>query len=528
MNDIENFLKNTKAYPNWKKIGFNSHHGVLIPLFALRSEQSSGIGEYFDLFQVIDWLKNIGFDVLQLLPLNETGKDPSPYNAISSCALNTMHLTLHKLPGIDNNTSLKEMLKDFKIFNSYHRIHYAGLKKLKENFLHEYYDYIYDELKKDKEFETFLIENPWLEEYALFRAIQEKQNYKVWDDWPEMEKNPTKQNLPKLVQKYHPDMHFHFAMQYFCFKQLKEVKKYAGEKGILIQGDVPILVSRNSADVWFNRDVFDLTHVAGAPPDNYSIYGQKWGFPLFNWNKLKQNNYYWWKRRLNSIKDLYDIYRIDHVVGFFRIWAMLPDEDAVQGKFLPKDPAYWTKKGREKLEMMLDSSPLLPIAEDLGLIPKTVYRTLDNLGICGSKVVPWETNRFGYIKFSNYPKLSVTMLSTHDSDTFQQWWEGYQKGSTKFAKFMNWHYNIQLSYSQRKELLYNAHHTPSFFHINLLQEYLNLYPELSWPDPDDERINIPGTMLPTNWTYRFKPSFEEILNHKDLEKDLKEILRKKD
>jgi 4-alpha-glucanotransferase len=146
------------------------------------------------------------------------------------------------------------------------------------------------------------------------------------------------------------------------------------------------------------------------------------------------------------------------------------------------------------------------------------------LGICGTKVIPWERTIFGYIKFNNYEPLSVTTLSTHDSDTFQQWWEGYPKGSTKFAKFKNWHYEHHLTHSQRKELLYNAHRTSSIFHINLLQEYLALYPELIWPDPEDERINVPGTLRPTNWSYRFKPSFETIINHEGLEKDLKDIL----
>ncbi|NGX34111.1 MAG: 4-alpha-glucanotransferase [Candidatus Anoxychlamydiales bacterium] len=525
MSEISKFIKTTKAAKHWENVGAFNHHGIVVPLFALRCENSSGIGEYLDLKKVIDWCKKVGFDVIQLLPLNETGIDPSPYNAISSCALSSLHISLHALDGVKENPSLMQKLKGFEVLNTYQRVHYLQLKRLKSDFLREYYEYIFDDLKKDKEFERFLQKNSWLEEFALFRTIQEKENYKTWDNWPKDLQNITEKNLSKYIEKYHIDMHFHFAVQYFCFKQLSDVKKYADSKNIKILGDVPILVSKNSSDVWFNRSIFDFKHVAGAPPDAYSIYGQKWGFPLFDWDQLKATKYHWWKRRLHNIEDLYHMYRIDHVVGFFRIWCMLPDEPATEGRFFPRDPVLWEKNGRNRLQMMLDASKLLPIAEDLGLIPKIVYKTLKDLGVCGTKVIPWETTRFGgFIKFNNYEPLSITSVSTHDSDTFSQWWAGFLKGSTKFAKFKNWHYSPHLTYKQRKELLTDAHHTSSLFHINLLSEYLALYPDLVWPDIDDERINVPGTMRPTNWTYRFKPTFEEIMENKELEKDIKDIL----
>ena len=524
MDEIEKYISTTAASKHWEKIGSRPHHGVVIPLFALRCQKSSGVGEYLDLFKVIDWCKDVGFDVVQLLPLNATGKDPSPYNAISSCALNPLHISLNALEGLDDNKELKEKLKDFEILNTYQKVHYLQLKRLKLDFLYEYYKYIFDDLKKDKDFEKFLRNNSWLEEFALFRTLQEEQNYKTWDNWPEDLQNIDEKNLSKYIEKYHSDMHFHFATQYICFKQLSSVKEYADKKNILILGDVPILVSKNSSDVWFNRSMFDLTKAAGAPPDAYSVYGQRWGFPLFNWKNLKDSNYHWWRRRLKTIENIYHMYRIDHVVGFFRIWSMLKDEPATEGRFFPRDPVLWNKNGKNRLLMMLHSSKLLPIAEDLGLIPKIVYTTLKELGICGTKVIPWETNVFGFVKFNNYEPLSITSVSTHDSDTFSQWWEGFPKGSTRFAKLKNWHYEPHLTYKQRKELLTDAHHTTSLFHINLLQEYLALYPDLVWPDIDDERINVPGTMRPSNWTYRFKPTFEKIMAHDKLKQDIKDII----
>ncbi len=525
MQKLKDFLQNTITKSHWEKIGVFPHNGIVVPLFSLHSEKSSGIGEYLDLIPIIEWVKSIGMDTIQLLPLNETGKDPSPYNAISSCALNPIHISLRDLPNVENNRELFEKLDEFKIFNNYQRIPYPQIQRTKEAWLKEYYSFIEDDLKKEDSFITFVDQNiSWLEEYALFRALKEKYDNKNWSLWPEKHQDIPKENFFELIEEYKNEIYFYYALQYFCYSQMSSVKTFAVKNNVLIEGDVPILVSANSCDVWNNREIFDMSHVAGAPPDNYSKYGQKWGFPLFNWDHLKGKDYFWWKRRLNVILPLYHMYRIDHVVGFFRLWCMLSDENATQGKFLPKDPTQWDEKGRERLTMMINSSPLLPMAEDLGLIPKLVYNALKDFGICGTKVIPWEKTLFGYIKYKNYEPLSVSTVSTHDSDTLAQWWEGYPKGSTKFARFKKWHYDPHLTYFQRKEILKDSHHTASIFHINLLQEYLALIPDFVWEDPDDERINVPGTLDPTNWTYRFRPSIEEIIANDTLAKEIREII----
>jgi 4-alpha-glucanotransferase len=525
--NIKDYINTTISKNHWEKIGIKDHHGIALPLFALKCKNSSGIGEFLDLFEVIDYLKEINFDTLQLLPLNETGNDPSPYNALSSLALNPIHISLHSLEGLEDNLDLKSKLNDFKIFSTYQKIHYIKIKKMKMDFLYEYYLFRFDYIKQDEDFNNFLKKHSWLEEYALYRVLLDENNNKHWDEWPKNLQNVTKKDLANLIEKYKSKMHFYFFLQYLAFSQMISVKRHADKNNILILGDVPILISPYSCDVWFNREVFDFSYVAGAPPDSYSLYGQKWGFPLFNWKNLESTNYLWWRRRLKVIEDLYHMYRIDHVVGFFRIWAIDKDKDkdATEGRFIPKDPASWKKEGIKRLKMMLHSTKLLPIAEDLGLIPKIVYKTLKNLGICGTKVIPWERTALGYIKFNNYEPLSLTTISTHDSDTFSGFWQTNYALATKFAKFKRWHYHHDLTYNQRKELLHDAHHTTSIFHINLFQEYLALYPGLVDIDPDEERINIPGTMLPTNWSYRFKKSFDEIKNHEKLKQDLKDIIK---
>jgi 4-alpha-glucanotransferase len=181
-------------------------------------------------------------------------------------------------------------------------------------------------------------------------------------------------------------------------------------------------------------------------------------------------------------------------------------------------------QGKEHLEMLLNASEMLPIAEDLGLIPKITYTTIKELGICGTKVMRWQ-KRFGqFIKLSKYEKLSVSTLSTHDITLLGQWWEDNKKQAKKLSKFYKIDYKKKLTPEMRKKILIGAHSTTSLFHINLFQEYLSLNPDFIYSDPKDERINIPGTVSSSNWSYRIKPYLEDIMKNKTFSSDIKEIL----
>jgi 4-alpha-glucanotransferase len=301
---------------------------------------------------------------------------------------------------------------------------------------------------------------------------------------------------------------------------MEKVRAFATSLSFFLMGDLPILLSPDSADVWKERSFFRLDLSAGAPPDLYNTFGQKWGFPLLNWDVVRKDHFSWWKRRLSVIEKCYHMYRIDHVVGFFRIWAIPEGKEPTDGYFIPTDASLWFKQGQEILEMMIDSSPLLPIAEDLGTIPEEVYPILKNLGICGIKVLRWQ----GGIAYSEYEPLSMTTVSTADMEPLSLWWEKYPNEAQDLCKFKNWDYEESLSQSRRMEILQDAHSTTSLFHINPLQEYLALFPELVWDNPLDERINIPGTLLPINWTYRLRPYLEELTQHTPLSEAIEKIL----
>jgi 4-alpha-glucanotransferase len=242
---------------------------------------------------------------------------------------------------------------------------------------------------------------------------------------------------------------------------------------------------------------------------------------------MREDNYSWWKRRLEVACQFYDIYRIDHIIGFFRIWAIPRGESPRKGKFVPPTDDLVVMQGKTLLEMMMNSSKMFPIGEDLGIMPDSIYNALRELGICGTKIIRWEKDRATHCIFTPYKEyypLSMTSVSTHDSDTLQLWWKKYPEEAKAFSHFKGWHYTPELSMERHKEILWDSHHTASIFHINLLQEYFALFPKLAWPSQEDERINIPGYILPTNWTYRFRPWLEEITSHEPLKKLLQELI----
>ncbi len=510
-----------RTSPHWAKIGLRPHHGICVPLFSLRTEKSCGIGEFTDLIPLINWCKSLKLDCIQLLPLDDTGTDPSPYNPLTSCALDPVYLGLSHLP--DPGKDLLLELDLFTPLTRSQRVHRNEVKKMKLEWLKKYFAKAFKDISQTTDYKGFIEKNGWLELYGLFLALKGEFGGKHWRDWPEKYAHPE----PQQIELRQGAVDFHSFVQFLCHSQLRKAKEHASKNGVFIKGDIPILISQDSVDVWSNRSLFNLDYAAGAPPDYYNPDGQNWGFPLFDWEQMRHRAFTWWKRRLAVAEPFFHIYRIDHVVGFFRIWGIPQKKELDGAHFIPSERDLWAGLGIELLNMLIECSPLLPIAEDLGTIPEEVYPILKQLGICGTKVVRWERYKGGdrdYIPYSKYEPFSMTTLSTPDIDPLGTWWKKFPAESVPFAKFKNWEYHSELATKQRLELLRDAHHTPSYFHINLLQEYLALFPELVWLNPEDERINVPGTTLPTNWTYRFRPFLEEIAEHKGLADALQQIL----
>ncbi|MCP5469897.1 MAG: 4-alpha-glucanotransferase [Chlamydiales bacterium] len=525
---MESKLYKTQAAPQWKKIGVKNHHGICLPLSALHSKNSCGIGEYLDLIPLVSWCTEIGFDVIQLLPINDTGLGVSPYDSLSAYALNPLFLSLSALPELGYIPNYEEKIAKVRYWNRTPRVKFHIVRELKNVFFKEYIPTVFPIISQTFEYKKFVQEQAsWLEPYALFKAIKEKNYWKSWEDWPGPYKTPTKEMYRELLETHKDSCDFHKLLQFLCFLQFEKVKKIATEKKVFLKGDIPILISQDSADVWYHRHLFWLHLSAGAPPDMYTRDGQHWGFPLYDWDEIEKEKYKWWKERLELASHLYHLYRIDHVVGFFRMWGIAQGRLPKDGSFFPPEEHKWLPHGKKIMEMMLKSAPILPIGEDLGLVPKTVKQTLYDLGICGTKMMRWERQYKtdgSFIPPSEYEPMTMTTVSTHDSDTLQLWWRHFPKEAKLFSEFKGWDYKPFLTLERHKEILYDSHHSASLFHINLLQEYLALFPDMISTNLADERINIPGKVLDTNWTYRFRPSVEEIIENALLKETMKELI----
>ena len=500
-----------KTKVHWENIGRKPHHGFVTPLSSIRTQKSYGVGEFLDLIPLIDFCKKVGFDTIQLLPINDMGGNTSPYSAISSCALDPIFLSLIELP------YAKPLLKDIqslKEFNQTKRVDFYEVKQQKLSWLYTYFKKAFPKVKETQTFDEFLKEHQsWLKPYAKFKGLRKHYQDTHWTTWPKKH--------PKIPQS---EIEFHYFLQFCCFSQMEKAKKYAESQGCFLKGDIPILICSDSADLWHEKKYFFLDPVAGSPPDSFSRFGQKWNLPICNWEEMRKSNFSWWRRRLSVASHLYHIYRIDHVIGLFRFWAIPKTRGPLQGYYLPENRSEWESQGRELLEMMLLTTPALPIAEDLGIIPPEVPKVLKELGICGTKIMQWQQIKGTPIPLSEYEPFSLTTVSTHDSPTLEMWWRDSPKEAKLLCKHKGWRYEVPLSFERRFEILSDSHRSSSYFHINLLQEYLALFPELISENPEEERINIAGIVLRTNWTYRFKPTIEEMSSHKDLIKVLRSFL----
>jgi len=521
---VDSYIQETITRKAWGKVGISSHHGLNVPLLSLHTKKSAGCGEFLDLILLIDWCKTLGMDVVQLLPLNDSGFDPSPYNALSSCALHPIYLSLYALPRIE---PFQKQLSELAALNDSKLIPYPTVYQKKMALLKNYIRTVKDDLKKESSYALFLKEHEWLQPYTLFKVLKELYKNSHWKDWKEEDRSPSSHHLHHLYEKHRSQMEYHALIQYLCFQQMQTVKKHAEKQNVFLKGDVPILVSPDSADVWHHPMFFDFSYVAGSPPSLLNQEGQYWGFPLYNWTALEENHYEWWKRRLQTAEKLYHIYRIDHILGFFRIWAIRPDHPAKTGAFLPSDPGIMEAQGRALLEIITGFTSMLPIGEDLGSVPPFVPKCLKDYGIPGTRIFRWQRKeKFSgpFLPYETYEPISMTSVSTHDLPTVKVWWKKKPEEAQEYCRFKGWTYHKNLSFEYQYEILYDNHHSGSLFHINLLQEYLALCPHLTWENPEDERINYPGTVKKRNWTYRYKMPLETLTEDKELASLIKKLV----
>lgn len=449
----------------WKEFGARRRAGVTTPLFSLYSKESIGIGEAPDLKLQIDWCKKTGLSIIQLLPLNDVGFDFRPYDAQSSMALDPMYLSIESLTDCDLKpfaVQIKALRQKFPTGQS--RVDY-GVKKAKLELLQA----IFESLtmpQKEKSFVTYLKANKdWLDDYAVFKALKEKYRMIGWMEWPEEFRTKEPKAVATYARQHADGVLFHKWLQWQLFQQFHEVKRYAAKNGVLLMGDMPFLVSRDSADVWAQQEYFKLDLSSGAPPDLYFAQGQRWGMPPYNWERIAADDFKYLRRKMKCAENLFDLYRIDHFVGMFRLWTISLNEPAehggMHGYFEPSDEAQWKNHGQRILEVMLQSAKMLPCAEDLGVVPKCSYEILDEYKIPGSDVQRWVRHWGKDFRFKSgdvYRENSMAMLSTHDTSAFCAWWE-YEAGTVDEWFFQKKCEERGISFDYFKDKLFDLAHS---------------------------------------------------------------------
>lgn len=329
--------------PNFQLPAFKGA-GTAVPIFSLRSEASFGCGEFADLKLLADWAALTGQKIIQTLPINDTTitgtwKDSYPYSSISVFALHPIYINIEKIGEVADKEAYEEKKRELAALKF---VDYEATLKLKIAYLKELYKKKGSAAFKEKEYATYFEKNShWLRPYAVFCYLRDKFGTSEFAKWEEDAKFSQKR-IDKYCTagtKEYKEVAFYLYVQYQLHKQLKEAVEYAHAKGVAIKGDIPIGVNRNSIETWMYPELFDRNGQAGAPPDDFSKTGQNWGFPIYNWENMAKDNYQWWKLRFENMAEYFDAYRVDHILGFFRIFR-IPSGDTLglMGQFAPSMP----------------------------------------------------------------------------------------------------------------------------------------------------------------------------------------------
>ena len=330
-------------FPSWKGAG------VAIPVFSLRSKKSFGTGEFTDIRLLVDWAKQTGLHLIQLLPINDTTathsrSDSYPYAAISAFALHPLYLNLEKVAGSDKSATIKALKKKQEELNALPDVNYDEVMQLKESALKELYAAQKAAFLNDtKYFEFFDLNRHWLVPYAAFCYLRDKYKTADFNQWTKhaVYDEAAIQKLVAPDQKHYDEVAIHYFIQYHLHRQLKEATAYAHSNGIVVKGDLPIGIFRYSCDAWVAPELYNMNAQAGAPPDDFAIKGQNWGFPTYNWAKMQEDGFAWWRRRFEQMSEYFDAFRIDHILGFFRIWSIPLDAvEGIMGRFVPAIPIH--------------------------------------------------------------------------------------------------------------------------------------------------------------------------------------------
>ena len=318
--------------------------GTLVPVFSLRTRKSAGIGDFGDLKTMIDFVASTGQKVLQLLPINDTTithtwTDSYPYSCISVFAIHPQYANLHALPELKDAKARAEAEKTCAELNALDKIDYEKVNGFKINYLRQIFNQEGEKMMKTAEYKAFFQDaKQWLVPYAQYSYLRDKNGTADFNQWPDHQvwDEAERKALTDPKTAAYKNVAFFYFVQFVLDRQMQEAHEHAKAKGVILKGDIPIGVNRNGCDVWMEPKYFNLNGQAGAPPDDFSANGQNWGFPTYNWFEMLKDGCQWWNRRFQNMARYFDAYRIDHVLGFFRIWEIpVSSVHGLLGQFAP-------------------------------------------------------------------------------------------------------------------------------------------------------------------------------------------------
>jgi 4-alpha-glucanotransferase len=552
--------------------------GVLVPLFALRTERDLGTGDLEGLHQFIDWAAETGFKVIQLLPINEMGADHSPYNAISAIALEPT--TLHLAPRSPDDLSQQdfdEVVAQYDLPKlRTGAVKHQKVRKLKLQLLERAYASFVRRGEEHpaywKVFQEFCrAESAWLDEYALFRALMEKnKNREAWELWPEEHRTIDAAGnwmggLPQAkLKRFNERLMFHRYVQWIAYSQWIAARSHAESRGIGLMGDIPFGINRCSADVYARRDEFTLEWCGGAPPEPYfkddeftQKWGQNWGIPLYRWDIMRTRDFGWWRQRVRGVRKIFHLFRIDHVLGFYRIYAfpwlpmrnrefislswdeMLAHTGGAFPQFYPRDDSNWEnclancREGEEYLKVVLqEAGDVRVIGEDLGTVPHYVRPSLRSLEVATFKIPQWENYDDGRsIPGREYQRLSVATYATHDHKPLRSLWQDafdrraisdheseHQAKHTlakirEFAGLPLLDTNVDFEKDFYPGVIEALFRSESWIAMLMISDLLGR----------KDRYNVPGTTARSNWSRRISETVSELGKSSTIQKRMKLI-----
>lgn len=532
--------------------------GILIPVFALRTTEDLGIGDIGGVRQLIDWAADTGLGFVQFLPINATGSDSSPYNAISSVALDylTLELAPGAVPELDEkfHSSITGIMRVDLLRQG--SVNYPKVRSLKTTLLRRAFSQVSQHPERVADFEAFCErEASWLDDFCLFRVLMEEHGHEDWTNWKEELNTGAKARAWRDASADEVDdrILFHAYVQWLCFTQWRALRDYANGKGIKLMGDIPFGISWCSADVFFQPEQFDLEWCGGAPPETYfkddyfvQRWGQNWGIPHYRWDVMEQGGYTWWRQRTQKLTEVFDIFRIDHVLGFYRIYSFpwrpqrnaefcyLSDDEAraLTGGRLPhfienddetpEHKAANLANGDKYLRMILSATGKSEVvAEDLGTVPDYVRPHLLSLDIPGFKVCHWEDDGNGHVAMgAYYDNCSFTTYATHDHQPMKTHWDQRRAESASEDESVNGLARKELRFlSEFAGLRFDGSNDwPAYDeHIRhaLLEALLTSNARFAAFMLTDlfgleDRFNVPGIASDSNWSARLPMTVSEM------------------